>query len=598
MKATHQHIYLAVFPFQTFTADPRVDMLCQGLVMDIITDLARFRSFQIIAHNSVKQILLDGELDQEAVDALRLDYLVKGMVRSNGDDLQLNIQLVTAQNGRLVWAERFKGRLDDLFQIQEDVVEKIVVSLQHFVDYDLLTEIRKKSMTRLGAYECWLRGYQELKKSTVEADGRARDFFQQAMEIDKNYARAYTGMSLSYFNEWSCQLWSRWEVNKHGAFEWAQKALEIDEWDHVSNAIIGRIYLFNGEYEKSEHYLRRSLRINPNDAEMLILIAMSFVYLGYNDEALKLYERARRLNPADAFMLHACGAFVQFERGAINKAIELGECHEMGTGWVDFPAYQAAAYFLKGDLESMQHYWQLFLDDFSIKINAGKPADTKTAVQWMRDINPYREDTRLESFWNYMLGEGVELPKSSVPSRIPSSENTLCWDGERWRIHFNGTEALIPDLKGIHDLSRLLSQPHAPVHCTDLMGAVMIASGEQMFDEKAKAAYRDRMLNLQEQIDEAEERADADQLAALQEEYDQLLDHLSGAIGKRGKTRRAGGTIEKCRAAVTWRIRSAIKKIEETHSPLGRHLKAAVKTGTFCEYNPERETAWVIHQPA
>src|SRR5690606_39645083 len=66
--------------------------------------------------------------------------------------------------------------------------------------------LRQKPLTSLGAYECWLRGYQELKKGTLEADEQARIYFQQAMELDPHYPRAYTGMSLSYFNEWSCQI--------------------------------------------------------------------------------------------------------------------------------------------------------------------------------------------------------------------------------------------------------------------------------------------------------------------------------------------------------------------------------------------------------
>lgn len=231
------------------------------------------------------------------------------------------------------------------------MVEKIVVSLQHFVEYDRLSEIRKKPHTNLNTHECWLRGYQELKKGTREADEQARFYFQQALDLDPYYPRAYTGMSLSYFNEWSCQLWTRWDVSRNGAFEWAQKALELDEWDHISNAIVGRIHLFNADYEKAEHYFRKSLRINSNDAETLTIIAFGFVYLGYLKEAIRLYERARRLNPNDSLMSHACGAFVFFEMGAIDDALDLAQRYELGKIWVDFPAYQAAAYFLHGDME-------------------------------------------------------------------------------------------------------------------------------------------------------------------------------------------------------------------------------------------------------
>jgi len=180
------------------------------------------------------------------------------------------------------------------------------------------------------------------------------------------------------------------------------------------------------------------------------------------------------------------------------------------------------------------------------------------------------------------------------PAKSPARPHSLTREGDVWRMNFSGTEARIADLKGLHDLSRLLSNPREPVHCTDLMGAVSLAPGEQVIDERAKAEYRQRILALQDEINDAETSANGDRLSALQEEYDLLLEHLSSAVGKGGNSRKSGGTVEKCRAAVTWRIRSAIKKIEEAHPALGRHLSLSVKTGVFCEYTPEWEMNWLI----
>lgn len=596
-KANNQHIFLAFFPFQSFVDAPRIETLYQGLVMDIITDLSRFRPFQIITQHVEQAIFPDGQIEPTVQEAQHLDYIVKGMVRYQAEELHLNLQLVHAKDSRLVWAEKFSSKLDALFQLQENIVEKIVVSLQHFVDYDLLIEIRKKPFISLGAYECWLHGYQELKKSTPEATKRAREYFQQAMEIDPHYARACTGMSLTYFNDWNCQLWSEWDINKNGAHEWAKSALEKDEWDHVSNAIIGRIYLFDGQYEKSEHYLRKSLRINPNDAEMLILIAFGFVYLGYTEEALKLYNRARRLNPADVYMAHACGAMVHLESGTIDEAIAIGKRHELGKGWVDFPAFLAAAYYQKGEMEEMQRCWSAYLDDFSEKINGGEVADSQTALQWMIDVNPYRSETMLRPFWEYLGRELSEGLKPQRSSKQPSKgQFFMTKESDFWRIDFNGEKVHLPDFKGIQDLARLLVQPHQPMHCTDLMGPAVVAPGEVLFDDKARVEYQKHILELQEEMEAAEMDMNTERLAALREEYDQLLDHISQAIRKGGSTRTSGGTVEKCRTAVTWRIRSAIKKLEKGHPTLGKHLKVSIRTGMFCEYAPEQEIKWLIRK--
>ncbi len=587
----HNHVSLAVLPLQVLATDTTVEIFCQGLVMDLITDLSRFRSIHLIAHDTTKGFQPTTPSDSPTLEALNLDYVVKGLARHIKDKLIFNLQLVNVRQNRLVWAEKFTGGFDELFQIQEEVAEKIVVSLQRFVDHDVLHDTHTKPLTSLGAYECWLRGYQELKKGTFEADEQARTYFQQAIDLDPHYPRAYTGMSLSFFNEWSCQLWSRWEISQTGAFEWAQKALELDEWDHVSNAILGRLHLFNGAYEIAEHYLRKSLRINPNDAETLIVIAVGFTYLGYLKEAHSLYERARRLNPVRSFA--QTGSFILFEMGEIEAASALAEKHNVGSGWVDFPAYQAAAFYLQGDLEQMQGQWDAYLDSFSEKINGGQRADSQTALRWMMDVNPYRATTQLQPFWEYMSEADLATLPTATPEEA-SVSNRFTQQAGLWTVAYDGTVVQLPDRKGYHDLARLLAQPNTPIHCTALMGAAVLEKGEAVFDDHAKAAYQQRIRTLQEDIAEAEARHDSERLATLQEEYEQVLDHLTQAVGKGGQTRKIAGSVEKSRSAVTWRIRSAIKKIADAHPALATHLKAAIKTGVFCEYAPEHRTNWEV----
>lgn len=588
----NKHICLAVLPFQVLSDNATVGLCCKGLVMDLITDLSRFRFFHIIALEATQDLNPDELAGSRKIENLNLDYLLKGMVRHLQDKLLFNLQLINIRKKHVVWAEKYERSIDDIFQIQEDMVEKIVVSLQQFVDYDLLNEIRKKPVTSLNVYECWLRGFHELKKGTCEADEQARLYFRQAMEMDPHYPRAYMGMSLSYFNEWSCQLWSRWEVSKNGAFEWAQRALELDEWDHVCNAIVGRIYLYNGEYEKAEHFLRKSLRINANDTETLVVIAVSFTYLGYFKESIELYERVKRLNPVHSFT--EIGAFIFFEAGQIDEAIALGEKTEDGKAWVDFPAYQSAAYYLKGDTAKMQERWQVYLQEFTEKINSGKQADTQSALQWMIDANPYRNETRLRPFWDYMgeVDSGAVMVEKERP--VSARQNLFSKEGELWTVSFGGRQVQLPDLKGYYDLAQLLDRPNQSIHCTELMGAQVIEKGEAVFDRKAKENYKKRILELQQEIKEAENTYDSDRLMKLEDEYDAMIQHLSRATGVGGNARKVSGTIEKCRAAVTWRIRSAIRKIAETHPRLGKHLELSVKTGIFCEYAPEQEMNWVL----
>jgi hypothetical protein len=148
-------------------------------------------------------------------------------------------------------------------------------------------------------------------------------------------------------------------------------------------------------------------------------------------------------------------------------------------------------------------------------------------------------------------------------------------------------------MKGFRDIFRLLSLQGQEIHCMELMESqVPISDSEQMIDKKAKSEYRERIVQLQEDIEEAELMNDAVRSNHLQEEYDQLIDHLSKSLGLGGKLRNVPDQVDKARSAVTWRIRSAIKKIGEVHESLGTHLTASIKTGTFCKYCPERSIPW------
>lgn len=592
--AHEKTISLAVLPLQNMSQDDTIDMFGTGFILDVITDLSRFRSFNIISYESIKNFDPDVRVNSLIFQDLKVDYVVKGLIRFHNDKLLINTQLVNAKQNRLVWAEKFKDDLEKIFDIEEELVEKIAVSLQHYVDFDVLEGIRKKPFINLNAYECWIRGLTELKKGTLEADEKAREFFLQAIEIDPHYARAYTGMSMTHFNEWSCQIWDRWEVSQKGAFEWAQKAVDLDERDHISMAILGRLYLFNGEYDKAEHFLRNALRLNPNDSENLIQIAFSFGYLGYLEEALQLYDKANRLNPIAGDSYFSCGAFLYFEYSDFNKAIELAEKHQFGKGWVDFPAYQAAAYYHLGQLDKMNECWQAFLQQFNLKINKGNTADSQTALKWMINVNPYKSNTQLKPFWEFISKDGLDISFNKTPNSIYTQYNQFKLDGELWTLQFAGKQTQITDLKGFHDISRLLSSPEESIHCTELMGAQVIQKGEEVFDEKAKRTYQKKILELQQELEEAQNLNDHVQIEKLQQEYDCIIDHLSKSTGMGGRTRKVSDNIEKARTAVTWRIRSAIRKISELHPQLGKHLELSIKTGLFCSYSPEMDMKWEL----
>lgn len=574
-------VTIAIFPLENLSEGNALDIFCKSFYIDLVTELSRFRQFQVIPCELVPEVQGAGYA-----------YSIRGSFRFYNDILRINAQLINNRTGQVAWADRYEGEKDSLFSIQEDLLKEIVSSLQQQLNYNLLTQIRKKSPVNLTVYEHWLYGMEALKAGDTVADEKARVHFSEAIRIDPDYSLAYSGMSLTYFNEWSCQLWERWEISQKGAFEWAQKAIDLDEQNYVAALVLGRVFLYDGEYDKAEHYLRRAYRLNPNDGESLIQIASCFVFLGYVTEAENLYNKVVQMTPLNKDQYSYIGAFIALELGQFEKCIALGSARP--APWVDFPGMMAAAHFQTGDLESMRRWWKLFLTEFEKKILKGAPLDEKQALQWIVNISPYRGRTNLEPFWKYIAGKDIDLsarPVNNV-SHSGAGVNEFFREDHFWRISFAGKTIQMPDVKGLHDIARLLDDPEKQIHCSELFGLGVVMGSEKMFDEKARRSYQKKILELREEITLSERDNDPERTHALQREYDGVVEHLSSSLGIRGNVRKTNDAVDKARSAVTWRIRKAIRKIEQVHPELSKHLSLSIKTGIFCSYDPERPLKW------
>ena len=178
----------------------------------------------------------------------------------------------------------------------------------------------------------------------------------------------------------------------------------------------------------------------------------------------------------------------------------------------------------------------------------------------------------------------------------PQAANAFHRAGELWELSFGGETVHMPDLKGLHDLARLLAAPGEEIHALDL-GAIADGAAPQghageILDDEARAAYKRRIEELREERELAEAANDPVRAERAQEELEAIGDALKSAYGLGGRARKAGDHAERARSAVTWRIRSAIYCVEAVIPALGRHLKNSVRTGTFCAYEPEQPVDW------
>lgn len=173
-------------------------------------------------------------------------------------------------------------------------------------------------------------------------------------------------------------------------------------------------------------------------------------------------------------------------------------------------------------------------------------------------------------------------------------------EGAVWRLRFDGRVAHVPDAKGLRDVHTLLSRPRVDVPAVRLRGAeggqaVVAAArlgGDPVLDDEAKARYRHRLEQLDEEIDRAATLGEDRRAVALDEERQALIDELRAATGLGGRTRRLGDEAERARKTVTARIRDVLRRLDDVHPALAEHLRRTVSTGATCSYRPDRDLPW------
>jgi len=207
------------------------------------------------------------------------------------------------------------------------------------------------------------------------------------------------------------------------------------------------------------------------------------------------------------------------------------------------------------------------------------------------------------------LALAARIEGEAAPVPVPRADHAFRRDGEVWTLAYRGREIRLRDSKGLRDLHALLARPGTAVAALDLAAApgghpAGAAAGPdvlhppsdtgEVIDAQARAAYRQRLRELDEAAAESDAAADVERSARIAAERDALVAALTEAYGLGGRVRRSGSAAERARTAVTARIRDAIRRISDAHPDLGRHLARSVRTGTFCVYEPDQPVRWSL----
>ncbi len=580
---------VAVLPFLSAAEE---GVLAEGLHEDICSELTRFRGLRVIAPASAAAV--GSEADGMIAETLGATHVLRGRLRRQDGGLGLTLTLADARAGVQVWGERLHVTGSDPDDLGGQVVARIAATLNVRLEEAVLTASRRHPAAGLAAYELTVRGLKLVREGTLDADEAARACFVEALKLDPLLARAHAGIALSWFNEWSCQFWSRFDEASRKAYAHAHEALELDDSDAMVHLVLAKVALFRSAWEQAAWYLDRALSLCPHDSDVLAQSAVLDVYLGRPEEALERLDLACRLHPHHPAALHVVAAFAHAFAGDFEKAIA---CRALSDAipFVDAPAYIAFAYARLGRVEEARVEYARYLDAYREKIAFGAAFDPGAPRAWLFEVNPFRREEDIAFLRDgFDRLEAPASPSSSAVAAPDEARGILAHAGAGWIVEYGGRRAVLPGLRGLADLRQLLARPGEDIHCLDLAGRQVLAPGGAVLDEKARAAVKARLRDLREEIEDAESDNDSGRAERAREEHDRLVAALSAALGIGGRARRLGDQVEKARTAVTWRIRHAVRRVEADHPLLGRHLRNSIRTGTFCRYAPETPIAWTF----
>lgn len=321
---------IAVLPFLNLSGDPKQEYFSDGLTEDIMTELSRARDLRVLARNTTFQY------KGKAVDIPKLSreldvrYVLEGSVRRAGDGIRVTAQLIDAQTGAHVWAERFDRKMADIFLVQDEIVSQIAAKIAGGFGVIEKTEARsatRKSREEIEAYDLVLRAHDEMWAFSRETFRSAKGMLRQAIVLDPSNARARRELAWLAGLGWVFRF-DETPVPPDEITAQAAKAVQLDPSDGRARMVAASAYFWAKELDLFEYEAQQAIALAPYDAEILAALGYMIASTGQWQRGVSLADRANALNAhAAAGWYHAALLFDYYLKGDYERALEMRRQH-------------------------------------------------------------------------------------------------------------------------------------------------------------------------------------------------------------------------------------------------------------------------------
>lgn len=365
---------IVVLPFINMSGDPRQEYFADGITEDLTTDLSKISDLFVISRNSAFAYKGKTTTAANVAKDLGVRYILEGSVRRAGDEVRINVQLVDATTDSHLWAERYDGTIADVFALQDRVTRKTLTALAINLTPDEEARNAFLQTSNPEAYDAFLQGWSHYVQDTRNDFGKAFEFFERAIELDPDYARAHAAMAGTYVYAFD-RSW-QYRLRRCHPISVVEEHLRIAM--RQPNALAHRFASFlrwgEGKHAEAVAEAERAVALDPNDAENYDALGNALIFSGRAAEAIQVYEKAMQLNPHHPARYLQYLGLAYFTNGQYEQAAVFNERARNRNPELD-PFTLVASYGYLGrqkDAEAaIKHYWKArdLPENYEVKVD-------------------------------------------------------------------------------------------------------------------------------------------------------------------------------------------------------------------------------------
>ena len=355
---------IAVLPFANLSNDENNEYFCDGLAEELLNALAKIDDLKVAARTSAFSFKGKNVEVSEIGNVLNVNTVLEGSVRKSGNKLRITVQLINAADGYHLWSERYDREMKDIFELQDEITLSVIDALKLKLFDNEKAAVLMRYTENAEAYELFLKGRYQSYKYTAEGWTRAIEFFEKAIEIQPDYAPAYAGIAAASGCLWFFGIQPAEQMIPQSKTA-AIKALELDE--NIAEAYFSAAistFFYDWEWEKAGREFKRSIALDPNNAEALSYYAMFLAFEERFDEADELSKKSLKLDPLSPLINMNVG-WNYFSAGMSDEAAS--QADKMIEIEPDF----FGAYWLKGAIYLSEGEYEKAVEELKKAVSLG-----------------------------------------------------------------------------------------------------------------------------------------------------------------------------------------------------------------------------------